>query len=60
MFELLGIIFVILCGMVILGDTADKKPGLLYLLAIPLAIITLPFKLASDMMGGGRRGRRRR
>ncbi len=38
----------------LLFDTADKNPGLLYLLAIPLAIILLPFKLAAGMMGGKR------
>ena len=31
------------------------KPGLLYLLVLPIAIITLPIKLAIDMLGGGRR-----
>jgi hypothetical protein len=40
-----------------LFDTANKKPGCLYLLVFPLAIITLPFRLAAGMMGGSRRGR---
>lgn len=56
-------IFVIGVGLyllVSLVDTANKKPGLLYLLALPIAIITLPLKLAFDMLGGGRGRRRRR
>lgn len=64
MFELLGIVFIVVFVLRLLADTADKKPGLLYLLAIPLAILTLPFKLASDMEHGRgawrRRGGRRR
>jgi hypothetical protein len=55
-------IFVIGVGLyllVSLVDTANKKPGILYLLVLPLAIITLPLKLALDMMSGGRRRRRR-
>ena len=41
----------------LLFDTAEKNPGLLYLLVFPLAIILLPFRLASDMMGGTRKRR---
>jgi hypothetical protein len=41
----------------LLFGTAKKNLGLLYLLMFPLAIILLPFKLASDMMGGTRRKR---
>jgi hypothetical protein len=40
-----------------LFDTANKKPGCLYLLVFPLAIITLPFRWAAGMIGGRRRRR---
>ena len=33
----------------------SKAPGLLYLLAIPLAIITFPIRLALDVLGWRRR-----
>lgn len=57
LFVLVGVALFVLG---LLAEIGKKNPGLLYLLAIPLAIITLPFKLALDMMGSSRRGRRRR
>lgn len=46
-----------------LGKSArgESNPGCLYLLVLPLAIITLPLKLASDILKAERRkkGRRR-
>ena len=36
-------------------EVGTKKPGLLMLLVLPLAILTLPFKLAAEMMGGRKR-----
>ena len=55
MFELILLVGVGLALVQLLGGTAKKAPGLLYLLALPIAIITLPIKLALDMMGGGRK-----
>ena len=60
MFFVIAVIFIALAVMVLLFDTADKAPGLLYLLVIPFAILTLPIKLALDMMGSGRGRRKRR
>lgn len=37
--------------------SAASNVGCLYVLAFPLAILTLPFRLAADMMGGKKRRR---
>ena len=57
LFVFVSVALFVLC---LLAEIGKKNPGLLFLLLIPLAIITLPIKLALDMMGSSRRGRRRR
>jgi hypothetical protein len=42
------------------GGRRRQGMGCLYLLAIPISIITLPIKLALDMMRSGRGRRKRR
>ena len=56
---MLKVIILIVIGVCVLSsllEFANKHPGLMMLLAIPIAILTVPFKLAA-MMGGGRRRR---
>lgn len=60
MFELIIIICIALYVIGLLADVADKKPGLLYLLALPIAILTLPLKLAGDQLKAERRHRNRK
>ena len=54
---MLLVICLIVIGILVLSalmECAQKCPGLLMLLAIPIAILTVPFKLAA-MMSGKRR-----
>lgn len=60
MFELIVFVCIALFVLSLLSDTASRKPGVLYLLVLPIAILTLPLKLALDLMGSGRGRRKRR